>query len=233
MTTKTQFVVDTPQGEKVLFSLVQDKKKGNVYITSPKGPRLGSAESLVALLQLDSEQFVKVENANKVSLHPSRASETLSSIKHLNPEGFLYTDALKSHGLFVPIVFKVFGNLAGERFSTGNSQSGRIEIPFVDFSKDTLVIGVALGPKGLDFEKIEDHPSTLISVHFDDFSVWIIWSLFNRPAPTATVNFSHRGGTREVPIGGSQNYEIYNFFTDVKGKYSEAYFEAFPEHGVW
>ncbi len=224
---ETNLVIETQSGPKRLMKLMHTND-GTVIVSFAPSPMFAVADSIDELIRTKADEFMPAKANSKISLHPSRSHATLSRINQDQDE-VIFTEAIKRFGKFQFVQMRVISNLEGSRHDPNQKAKNAVTVGQVDTSKDTLVVGVVLGPKNTQFEQIESHPSNLQVFEFEDFNLWLITSLFNWPARQAGINFKYLGGTMTEPAAGLENWEIYNTYTFLKQIYSDAYFAAFGD----
>lgn len=212
------------------FKQVSD---GSVYVTFAPSGTFSKKATLEDLLSASDGDFEPIEGGNKISLHSSKDSQRINQVGHRTCENQnLFTAALKQDGLFTPFIFQAVSDLKRCRHAyEGPLTESDVVLTKINSAKDTLFIGMLLGPVNQEFDQIYDHPSNLNVIRFEKFNVWIIWSLFNFPATKAALNFRYFGGSLDNPLRGLENWQIYNLYTDVKQKYADAYFRTFLAEG--
>lgn len=228
MTRNFYLTLPTPNGLKRLFKF-EKGGDGSVYVFSSSKPRIGTAKSIHELINLNDADFSSPVQTSKISLHSTRGRPNLNRINFREDEEPQFTQAVKIEKRFSPVIVRIFGDLKAEKHDILKPTLDDMQLPLIDTSKDTLVLGIAIVPSDVEFEQIEDHPSNLLKITCNDFNVWVIYSLFNFPALKASIDIKLLGGSLENPIGGLENFEIYNFYTFAKSMYTDAYFESFPE----
>jgi hypothetical protein len=219
--------VPTQTGLKRLYRF-ESNPDGTVIVTSASKPRLAIANSILDLVKMPEEEFPDSIPNSHLSVHSSRYSTTLNQINFPEDNFPQFTQSIKIENRFTPVLVRVFGDLTQPKHDFTKTKYRTLEIPKIQTDKDTLVLGLVLGPKDKEFRCEEDHPSSLMKLEFPDFNIWLIWSLFNKPALKHSVDFKLKGGSLEEPIGGFEEFEIYNFYTLSKSIYTEAFFDAFP-----
>lgn len=220
--------VPTQVGLKRLYRF-EARPDGTVIISTASKPRLATANSILDLVKMPEDDFPPAVNGTHLSVHATRQSETLNQINFPADDVPQFTQSLKIENRFTPVVVRVVGDLIDSKHDFRKFKFETHELPPIDTNKDTLVLGVVIGPRGKEFEWRDEHPSNLLKVTFSDFDVWLIWSIFNLPALKHSIDFKLTGGSLGEPISGFEDFEIYNFYTLSKSLYTDAYFEAFPE----
>lgn len=224
--------VPTQTGLKRLYRF-ENNPDGTVIVTSASKPRLAVSDSILDLVQLNEDDFLESIPNSHLSVHASRRSATLNRINFPEDNFPQFTQSIKKENRFTPVVVRVYGDLTQAKHDFKKTKNPTHEFPEVHTDKDTLVLGIVLGPRNKEFQWREDHPANLAKLEFSDFTIWLIWSLFNKPALKHSVDFKLKGGSLEEPIGGFEDFEIYNFYTLSKNIYTDAFFDAFPDQNYF
>ena len=205
----------------------------NIHITS--GGRDYSAPSFGELVAVcDDSKFEECEK--HISIHASRKSPDVNVIKRTQTfpnrtESLCQvTTGIKQDNLFVPVLFRVCGDLSRDRYQLPKTCGDLLEpLGTYEPSQGQLRLMALCSRRGTKFPKDEEHPSNMKEVNFDNFTLTIIWSYLNKPSHPHAIDFFISTRVETGPIRGLQWFEIYNLYTDLNMTHAEEYFKIFSD----
>lgn len=214
---------------------VRETPVGDLNIHITKGGRSYSAPTLGELVAIcDESEFEECEK--HISVHVSRRSQNVNVIKRTEkfPDRTeplsQFTTGIKRDNLFVPIVFRVCGDLSRERYALPVNCADRLEsLGSYDPSHGQLRFMAVCSRRGTSFPKDEEHPSNIREAHFQEFTLTVIWSYLNKPSHPQAIDFFLSTKEETGPIRGLNWYEIYNLYTDLNMTHAEEYFRAYGD----
>ncbi len=232
---KTRFVIDVKSSPRTVFAVYETKGGDlNIHITS--GGRDYSAPTIGELVAVCDES--KFEDCDKhISVHASRKSTTVNVIKRTQKfadrteELRQFTTGIKQDNLFVPVLFRVCGDLSRDRYQVPAKCVDKLEsLGVYEPSQSQLRLMAVCSRRGSSFPKNEEHPSNIMEIIFNNFTLTVIWSYLNKPSHPQALDFFL--STRDVtgPISGLQWFEIYNLYTDLYMTHAQEYFKIYGDN---
>jgi len=228
------FTANTPSNKITLFKIkeiknFQDNSYLDLLFILPGSSKYLFDADLKKLMSVSNELAYK-ESANPhISVHYNPVDDNIFIKKtykdksqqdenifqpHKNP-------GMKRDKLFVPIMFRSYGNTHADKFKYIEKHDYN-EVP-LDFSydpnQDTLQIMFIVSLIEKDYFSDIEFPANSISYNFKNFKVTLIYKLFNRPSLIQSINFTPMLKT------GLDWWEINNLITNTTLLYSEYYFK--------
>lgn len=220
MKNRVNVVAHTPGGTKLLFSLTESKKSGDVILKLPRDSKVVTGKTLDELIRGPSHDEYIATDGEHVSLHCSPKSPDVNAIKktyRTGPEGessMHLTTAIKGGGGFAFVTFRACGALDRDRFSHVLTPQDFVLCDFSD-QKDWLRFMVLVSHPDAIFQQEMDHPSNCESLLFCQFRITILWSFINTPSPPHSLNFHLQTTAETGPTGSLINLEAYNLYTEL------------------
>jgi hypothetical protein len=231
---RTRFVIDVNGTPRTVFS-VSEQKSGdfNIHITS--GGRAYSGETLNDLVAISDESAYE-ECEKHFSVHTSPKSRTVNVIKRTKAflgrveDSCQVTTGIKLDNLFVPVLFRVCGDLSRERYSLpGPCADTLVALGQYKPSQDQLRFMAVCSRPETPFPKDAEHPSNLLGIQFSNFTLTVIWSYLNKPSHPHAIDFFLGTKAETGPIRGLHWFEIYNLYTDLYMTHAEEYFRVYGD----
>lgn len=227
---KTRFVIDVGDSPRTVFA-VHETRGGDLNIHITSGGRNYSAPTFGELVAVSDES--KFEECEKhISVHASKKSNAVNVIKRTQPfpnrteDLCLVTTGIKQDNLFVPVLFRVCGDLSRDRYQLPAKHTDRLEpLGAYEPSQDQLRFMAVCSRRGTSFPKDEEHPSNLKELNFENFTLTVIWSYLNKPSHPQAIDFFLTTKAETGPIRGFEWFEIYNLYTDMYMTHALEYFQ--------
>lgn len=231
---RSRIVIDVNGTPRTVFS-VSEQKSGDLNIHITSGGRAYTGETLNDLVAISDESDFE-EYEMHFSVHTSPKSLSVNVIKRTQTfldrvqDGCQVTTGIKQDNLFVPVLFRVCGDLSRERYLLPTPCSDTL-IPIGQYqpNKDQLRFMAVCSRRGTSFPKDDEHPSNLLEVHFSNFTLTVIWSYLNKPSHPHAIDFFLGTKVETGPIRGLHWFEIYNLYTDLYMKHAEEYFRVYGD----
>lgn len=229
---KIRFVIDVGGSLRTVFSVRETRNCDlNIHITS--GGRDYSAPTFGELVAVCDES--KFEGCEKhISVHASARSNAVNVIKRTQTfpdrkeDLCLYTTGIKQDNLFVPVLFRVCGDLSRDRFQLPAKCTDRLEsLGSYEPSQGQLRFMAVCSRHGTSFPKDEEHPSSMKEVSFENYTLTVIWSYLNKSSHPQAIDFFLCTQPETGPIRGLQWSEIYNLYTDLYMRHAQEYFAMY------
>jgi hypothetical protein len=228
MQKKTRFVINVGDTPRTVFSVYETRTGDlNLHITS--GGRVYSAPTLGELIAVcDESGFEECEK--HISVHVSGRSPDVNVIKRTqnfpDREETLcqVTTGIKQDNLFVPVLFRICGDLSRERYQLPEDCPDTLEsLGCYDPREGQLRFMAVCSRRGTAFPKDEEHPSNLRHVDFRNFTLTVIWSYLNKPSHQQAIDFFLSTKKETGVIRGFHWFEIYNLYTDLYMNHAQEY----------
>lgn len=205
----------------------------NIHITS--GGRAYNAPTLGDLVAIcDDSKFEVCEK--HISIHRSSKSNDVNVIKRTQKfadrieDTCQVTTGIKQDNLFVPVLFRICGDLARERYLLPqNCQDKLISLGSYHSSDDQIRFMAVCSRAGTSFPKDEEHPSNILEVKFSFFTLTLIWSYLNKPSHPQAIDFFIGTKAETGPIRGLHWSEIYNLYTELYLTHAQEYFRIYGD----
>ncbi|WP_432731291.1 hypothetical protein [Variovorax sp. W6] len=231
---KTRFVIEVEDSPRTMFS-VHETRGGDLNIHITGGGRAYSAATLGELVAICDES--KAEFCEKhISVHASKKSASVNVIKRTQtfPNREVtecqVTTGIKQDDLFVPVLFRVCGDLSRDRYQLPARCNDRLEpLGRYDPIEGQLRFMVVCSRRGTSFPKDDEHPSNVKEVKFDGYTLTVIWSFLDRASHPQAVDFFLSTNKETGPIRGLQWFEIYNVYTDLYMAHAQEYFRIYGD----
>ena len=231
---KTRFVIDVDGLPRTVFS-VHETRGGDLNIHITSGGRDYSAPTLGELVAVSDES--KFEECEKhISVHASRKSTEVNVIKRTQTfpdrtENLCQvTTGIKRDNLFVPVLFRVCGDLSRDRYQLPRKCGDRLEtLGTYESGQGQLRFMAVCSRRGTSFPKDEEHPTNMQEVNFENFTLTVIWSYLNKPSHPQAIDFFLSTKPETRPIRGLHWFEIYNLYTDLYMTHAQEYFNIYSD----
>lgn len=232
---KTRFVIDVGGSPRTVFG-VNETPSGDLNIHITSGGRAYSAPTLGELVAVCDES--KFEECDKhISVHGTRNNPEVNFIKRTQafPDraDFLYhvTTGIKQDNLFVPVLFRVCGDLSRDRYQLPVRCADRLEsLGAYEPSQGQLRFMIVCSRSATSFPKDEEHPSNMTGISFKNFRLTVIWSFLNKLSHPQAIDFFLSTKPETGPVRGLHWYEIYNLYADLYMTHAQEYFEIYGDN---
>jgi hypothetical protein len=231
---KTRFVIDVGGSPRTVFA-VHETRAGDLNIHITSGGRDYSAPTFGELVAVCDES--KFEECEKhISVHASMKSKSVNVIKRTQTfpnrteDLCQVTTGIKQDNLFVPILFRVCGDLSRDRYQLPTKCADRLEsLGAYEPIQGQLRFMAVCSRYGTSFPKDEEHPSNMKEVNLENFTLTVIWSYLNKPSHPQAIDFFLVTKAETGPIRGLQWFEIYNLYTDLNMTHAQEYFKMYGD----
>jgi hypothetical protein len=173
-----------------------------------------------------------------ISVHVNSASGDTNTIKFTHEfsdrtvDQALVTTGIKKDNLFVPILFRIAGDLSRERYEVPKgSRDNLVSLGEYDPNRDQLRFMALCSRVESSFPKHEEHPSNLTEYKFGEFTLTLLWSYLNRPSHPQAVNMWLHTKPETGSLPGMEWWEIYNLYNDLNWLHIEKHLEIYPDVG--
>ncbi len=229
------FTANTPNNKITLLKIKETKNSQNnnfsdLLLIFP-GSRKYSFDTGLKKLMSDSE-LVYEDSANQhTSIHYNPVDDNIVIKKTYKDESqqtenifqLHKNSGMKRDKLFVPILFRSYGNTHTDKFKY--VEKANYKEVLLDFlynpDCDTLQIMLVVSLIEKDYFSDIEFPANSISYDFKNFKVTLIYKFFNRPSLPQSINFTPMIKT------GLDWWEVNNLVTDITLLYSEYYFKKY------
>lgn len=229
---KTRFVINVGGLPRTVFAMHETRGGDlNIHITS--GGRAYSAPTFGELVAICDE--LKFEECEKhISVHASKKSSLVNVIKRTQTfpdrteDLCQVTTGIKQDDLFVPVLFRVCGDLSSDRYQLPAKCADRFEsLGAYEPSQEQLRFMAVCSRRGTSFPTDQEHPSNIKEVNFENFTLTVIWSYLNKPSHLQAIDFFLSTKVETGPIRGLQRFEIYNLYTNLNMIHAQEYFKIY------
>jgi hypothetical protein len=181
----------------------------------------------------DSNDYSEfVESHISVHCNPGKDTITIKRTTKINNQETISScqvnPGTKRDQLFVPIIFKIVGEIEEPTFNINDSIDDEvIKLPSeYNPNTDQLRFMLVVSSHEVTFNYDHEHPSNIFKYQFNNFTLTIIYSYLNQPSHKQSINI--------VPFTTPENFdnirgldwwEIYNLYTEINMMYANAYFE--------
>ena len=229
-----RFVIEVNESPRTVFR-VSEQRSGDLNFHITSGGRDYSGNTLNDLVAISDES--EFENCEKhISVHTSPKSLSVNVIKRTQvfvdrvEDSCQVTTGIKQDNLFVPVLFRVCGDLSRERYALPEPcQDQLVSLGRYDPSQGQLRFMAVCSRRGTLFPKDEEHPSNLLELQFSNFTLTVIWSYLNKPSHPHAIDFFLGTKRESGPIKGLDWFEIYNLYTDLYMVHAEEYFRVYGD----
>jgi hypothetical protein len=231
--------------DKLLFRIKEvnnrvNKEYKDLNITFPSSkriyfpPRSGDMKELIDNLSNYKYYIEYVESHISVHCNPGKETITIKRSIKLNDNESVSScqvnPGVKRDNLFVPIIFRIVGDIDDPIFDLSNSSNDRIVYLPTEYNpkKDQLRFMLVASSSEKHFTPHIEHPSNTLFYQFKNFTITIIYSFFNHPSHKPSINI--------VPVTFPETYnhvrgkdwwEIYNLYTDINTIYIKEYYRKY------
>lgn len=231
---KTRFVIDVEGSPRTVFA-VHETRGGDLNIHITSGGRAYSAATFGELVAVCDES--KFEACEKhISVHASKKSPAVNVIKRTQTfpdrteDICQYTTGIKLDNLFVPVLFRICGDLSRDRYQLPVKCVDRLEsLGVYEPNQGQLRFMAVCTRRGTSFPKDEEHPSNVKQVDFENFTLTVIWSYLNKASHPQAIDFFLSTKAETGPIRGLHWFEIYNLYTDLYMTHAQEYFKMYGD----
>lgn len=237
---RTRFVIDVDGRTRSLFSVREVRNRHDPSMTDLNihfsgGARSKFGQQLADLIQPGNEGEYRAAETH-FSVHANPNSEVTNTItrrltlREGGPEkevgSVLVTTGIKS-GLFVPIVFRICGDLRSPRYDIRGDDQDLIPLGALDPNRDQIRFMICIARAGQHFHFDDEHPSNLVTRNFTHYEIAVIWSYFNFPALPHAINLVPFTTVDLGAADGLEWWQVYNTYTDFNMAYANTYFTQF------
>ena len=231
---KIRYVIDYQGSLRALFS-VMETKDGSLNIQAPGKGMAYSAPTLNELIAVSDKTLF--ENCSKhISIHPSLDSPILTTIKRTTkykdrPQysietGHHYSTGIKQDNQFIPILFRVFGDLSLPRYLSKPDKSDVvINLGAFNPEKSQLRLMVVCSNTNKSFPIDPEQPRNHQERKFTHFTLTLIWSFLGQPSHSQAIDFFLQTKNQDTPMRGLVWEEIYNLYNDLNLTHALNYLE--------
>jgi hypothetical protein len=227
---KTRFVIDVRGSPRTVFA-VNETRGGDLNIHITSGGRDYNATTLDELVTICEES--KFEECKKhISIHASPESDYVNVIKRTQAfpdrteNSRQVTTGIKKDNLFVPVLFRVSGDLSRERYRLPAKCGDQlVQLGTYEPTEGQLRFMVVCSRRGTSFPIDAEHPTKMKGMNFQNFTLTIIWSFLNKPSHPQAIDFFLSTNRDTGPIRGFDWFEIYNLFTNLNMAHGQTYFK--------
>ena len=231
---KTRYVIDVCGSPRTVFG-VHETRGGDLNIHITSGGRAYSAPTFGELVAVcDESKFQECEK--HISIHASKKSQAVNVIKRTQKfpdwkeELCQVTTGIKQDNLFVPVLFRICGDLSRDRYQLPAKCADRIEsLGAYEPNQGQLRFMVVCSRLRTSFPKDEEHPSNMKEVNFANFTLTVIWSFLNKPSHPQAIDFFLSTKAEIGPIRGLHWFEIYNLYTNLYMTHAQEYFKIYGD----
>jgi hypothetical protein len=240
--TMVKFTIKVNGQEKLLFRIKEvNNSRKNEYkdlnITFPGRKKVFSSFGTENILKdlinaTESNEYADFDESH-ISVHcnPGKDTITIKRTTKFNEKNSISTcqvnPGTKRDQLFVPILFKIVGDIDDPFFNVDNSTDNLVNFQSEYNPKtDQLRFMLIVSNQNIAFKHNIEHPSNILSYQLNNFTITIIYSYFNQPAHKHSINIVPFTTPETFNnIRGLDWWEIYNQYTEINMMYINAYFE--------
>ena len=221
---KTRYVINVHGIPRTVLSVLETKD-GTLNIHVPSGSKAYSAPTLDEMIAVSDHTLF--ENCVKhISIHPSHHHPSLTTIKRTveypdrladnNETGHHYTTGIKQDDQFVPVLFRVCGDLSAPRYLTKVKAGDQvISLGSYDPAQNQLRLMVVCSSSTKSFPQDPEQPRNQREDHFTNFTLTFLWSYLNQPSHPQAIDLFLQTQSQETPMRGLIWQEIYNLYNDL------------------
>ena len=221
---KTRYVINVHGTTRTVFS-VHEAKDGTLLITVPSGSKAYSAPTLDEIIAV-SDQTLYENCAKHISIHPSPDSQILTTIKRTieypdrpaeNKEtGHHYTTGIKQDDQFVPVLFRVCGDLSAPRYLTKiKAGEAIINLGSYDPAEGQLRFMLICSRNTKSFLQDPEQPRNQREDKFSHFTLTLLWSYLGQPSHQQAIDLFLQTPSQDTPMSGLVWQQIYNLYNDL------------------
>lgn len=229
---KTRFTVDINANPRTVLG-IRELSSGDLNIHITGGGKAYSAPTIEDLIAVNDETLFE-ECEKHISIHTSLRSQTDNVIKrtHEYPNrsinnkeiGYHFTTGIKQDNLFVPVLFRIAGDLSRDRYEiAGNSHDSLISLGSYNPKAGQLRFMLVVSSPNTKFPQDIEHPTNLIDKRFSHFRVSVLWSYLNLPSHPHAIDFFLETSNTAGSMRGFHWQEIYNLYTDLNMQHAAEY----------
>jgi hypothetical protein len=229
-----RFVIEVNKTPRTVFR-VSEQKSGDLNLHITSGGRDYAATTLYDLIAVNDDSVF--ENCDKhISIHTSPNSLSVNVVKRTQEfvdrvvDICQVTTGIKQDNLFVPVLFRVCGDLSRSRYTLDESCKDQlVTLGQYDPRQGQLRFMAVCSRRGTSFPKDKEHPSNLLEFQFSNFTLTVLWSYFNKPSHAYAIDFFLGTKKESGPIKGFDWFEIYNLYTDLYMVHAAEYFRIYGD----
>ncbi len=231
---RVRFVIDVNGTPRTVFA-VSEQKAGDLNIHITSGGRTYTGKTLNDLVALSDESAFD-DCEKHISVHTSSRSLNVNVIKRTQvfvdrkEDSCQVTTGIKQDNLFIPVLFRVCGDLSRERYVIPEScDDNLVSLGQYDPSQGQLRFMAVCSRPRTSFPKDEEHASNLLEFPFSNFTLTVIWSYLNKLSHPHAIDFFLGTKNETGPIKGLDWFEIYNLYTDLYMTHATEYFRVYGD----
>lgn len=239
---EVKFCVKVDNIDKELFRIKEVKGNTELNITFNGGIKSCIVGKDVEKFgQLFHTEKVKegnlMDRSSHITVHANKNNNENNTIKRTvayendelkNVTMVQVTPGIKRDNKFVPIIFRVSGDLRKEQFNLNKKENDIIEYLYDNFnqSSNQLRYMIVVSKSGMDFHFDEEHPSNILIHKFDNYNITVIYSVLNMKPLEQTISMTLKTKAEDYDhLRGYEWYEIYNLYTDFTLIHANEYFK--------
>jgi len=221
---KTRYVINVHGTPRTVLSVLETKD-GTLNIHVPSGSKVYSAPTLDEMIAV-SDHTLFENCAKHISIHPSNDHGSLTTIKRTieyserpadNKEtGHHYTSGIKQDDQFVPVLFRVCGDLSAPRYLTKIKAGDQvISLGSYDPTQSQLRLMVVCSSSTKSFPQDPEQPRNQREDKFNHFTLALLWSYLGQPSHPQAIDLFLQTKRQVTPMRGLIWQEIYNLYNDL------------------
>lgn len=239
---EVRFCVKIDNVDKELFRIKEVKRNTELNMTFNGGIKSCIVgRDVDEFKELFDSQKVKkgnlIDKSSHITVHANKNNDKNNTIKRTiayeNDElkditMVQVTPGMKRDNKFVPIIFRISGDLRKEQFDLKKKSNDIIEYLYDNFnqSSNQLEYMIVVSKSDTDFHFDEEHPSKVLSHKFENFNITIIYSVLNVEPLEQTISITFKTKAEDYDyLRGYEWFEIYNLYTDLKMIHYNEYFK--------
>lgn len=189
-----RFIINVNETPRTVLG-VSEQKSGDLNIHITSGGRDYSGKTLNDLVAVSDESAF--EGCEKhISVHTSSKSLSVNVIKRTQvfidrvEDSCQVTTGIKQDNLFVPVLFRVCGDLSRERYALPEPCNDElVSLGQYNPSQGQLRFMAVCSRPGTSFPKDEEHPTNLLEFQFSNFTLTVVWSYLNKSSHPHAIDF--------------------------------------------
>ncbi len=229
---KIRFVINVENQPRTVFG-IQETKNGDLNIHTTRGGKRYSAPTMNGLVAVSDEALFEECNTH-ISVHTSSNSDEHTVVKRTYDYrkrlkenldiGYQFTTGLKKDNLFIPIIFRIAGDLSRERYKLPQGcKDILINLGSYDPKSDQLRLMVLVSNPSTQFPQWNEHASNYLEYNFSNFRLTVLWSYLNLPSHPQAIDFFLETLQESGPIKGFKWGDIYNLYNDLNINHANSY----------
>lgn len=239
---EVKFCVKVNNIDKELFRIKEVKGNTELNVTFNGGIKSCIVgKDVDEFKELFDSQKVKegnlIDGSSHITVHANKNNDENNTIKRTiayeNDElkdttMVQVTPGMKRDNKFVPIIFRISGDLRKEQFNLKKKENDIIKYLYYNFeqSSNQLKYMIVVSKSDTDFHFDEEHPSNILAHKFKNFNITVIYSILNVKPLEQTISITFQTKAEDYDyLRGYEWYEIYNLYTDFTLIHANEYFK--------